>query len=109
MSPQSPILLILIHREEERIRTTLAVKGLIRKILAVTILLIRVRAERITQKILPQEMMTLAGMIPVAELSLVAMKRIPGARNLRRKEAAVKWQISFRMARYPSIRISSCP
>ena len=109
MSPQSPILLILIHREEERIRTTLAVKGLIRKILAVTIQLIRVRAGRITQKILPQEMMILAGMIPVVELALVAMKRIPGVRNLRRKEAAVKWQISFRMARYPSIRISSCP
>ena len=108
MSLQSPILLIQIHREEERIRTTLAVKGLIRKILAVTIQLIRVRAGRITQKILSQDMVILAGMIPVAELSLVAMKRIPRARNLRRKEAAVKWQISFRMARYPSIRISSC-
>ena len=107
MSLQSRILQIQIHRVVIT-RMIQAVKGLNQKTLAVTILLIRVRAERITQKILSQEMMTLAGMIPVAELSLVAMKRIPGARNLRRKEAAVKWQISFRMARYPYIRISSC-
>ena len=107
MNLQSRILQIQTHRVVIT-RMIQAVKGLNQKILAVTILLIRVRAERITQKILSQEMMTLAGMIPVVELALVAMKRIPGVRNLRRKEAAVKWQISFRMARYPSIRISSC-
>jgi hypothetical protein len=35
------------------------------------------------------------------------MKRLPEMKRLRRKEA--KWLISFRMARYPSIRTSSFP
>ena len=108
MSLQSRILQIQIHRVAIT-RMIQAVKGLNQKIQAVTILLIRVRAERITQKILSQEMMILAEMIPAAAQTLEVMKTIPEVRNLRRKEAAVKWQISFRMARYPSIRISSCP
>ena len=106
MNPQNRIRPTQIHRAAVRTRMIQAVKVLNRETQVVTILSIR---ERITQKILLQAVMIQAEMILVAAQTLEITKTIPEVRNLQRKEAAAKWQISFRMARYPSIRISSCP
>ena len=85
---------IPIHRAEAIIRMTLAVMSLS----------IRERAERITQMTQHLEATIRAEMIQAA-----TMKRIPEEKYLRRKEAAAKWQISFRTAQYPFTRISNCP
>ena len=94
---------IQIHRAVVITRMIQAAKVQIRKILVETIL------EMVERIIRPLKATVQAEMIPVTVPTLMAMKRILEARSLRRKEAAVKWQISFRTEQYLFIRILSCP
>ena len=80
----------------------LKVVGMIRLILKT---LTRRAAEMILLiRIIPERAMIRAAMtIPAATMI------IPETVRIRRKEAAAKWQTSYKSARYPSIRISSFP